>query len=147
MRFRHWFRHFPSGYLPQVSTNQGFLNELSPVRCSGFSLSLAHSTEPELPARISGASISLNRHRNAQFRHRFTPFGQTVDSTSHCRTGTCDKCKTGPFVEITPWFTPISDIPTGIFTTTKYTNDTKENSGMRQSFRVFSVFRGSTNDK
>lgn len=109
----HCFRQFQSGHWPQVPANQGFTNRLNSGRYSGFSLSLAHSNEPEHPARIAGASISLNRHRIAQFRHRFIPFEPRAFIASACGTGTCDKYKTGPFDGITSWFTSIKGSPTG----------------------------------
>lgn len=97
----------------QALASQGFTNRLNSGRCSGFSLSLAHSSEPELPARIAGASVSLNRHRNAQFRYRFIPFEPRAFIASSCETGTCDKYKSSLFVGVTSWFTPISSTSTG----------------------------------
>lgn len=108
-------RAFGIASWPQVPANQGFTNGLSSVRCSEFSLSLAHSNEFELLARIEGPGESLNHRRNALFRHRSTPFQHAEYFASPCQIGTYDKCKSDPFVEITPWFTPISGIPTGIF--------------------------------
>lgn len=102
MRLRQFPRHFQGRLGPQTSVNQGFTNRLNSGRHSGFSLSLAHSNEPELPARIAGASISLNRHRFAQFRHRFIPFEPSAFVASACGTGTCEMYKIGPFIEITP---------------------------------------------
>ena len=99
---------FGNAYWSQAPANQGFTNRLNSGRCSGFSLSIAHWSEPELPARIAGTSNSLNQRRNALFRHRFTQCDPTSDSVTLCCISTCDKYKSFPFIGITQWFTPIS---------------------------------------
>jgi hypothetical protein len=113
--FRHCFRHFTNGHLSQVPANQGFANRLNARRTTGFSLFLAHSSDSSLQPKMGGRSVSVNRPRNALFRHSLTPFGPPVIDANHCMEGTCDKCKPCPFDGITSWFTPISGSPTGAF--------------------------------
>jgi len=107
MRFRHYFRHFQSGHLPQVFANQGFTNGLKPVRCAGVSLFLAHSNERGPLPRKNGQTVSLNHRRNVGFRQIFTPSEPLLVPLSLCIETVCDKYKSRQIVEITPLFIPI----------------------------------------
>lgn len=115
LRLSLFFQVFRDTESSQALSVKGLANRLVPVRCSELSLFLAYPNEFEPLFGLERTTVCVDQRRNTTFRHGFTPSEPRALSVSHFCEAACDKCKAGPFIGVTPLFTPISGIPTGAF--------------------------------